>query len=297
MAARALVLCIVSICLIAPAKAADQYSAVTKAPVLSAPKPADQLPAFNISIDGSVPGELESNVNHVSKNPTADFSYSPYLKLSALTDLRPNLTYQIYADTSINRYLQYFNNNGSSAGVGTQLTKKWDALQLGAVYGWDQYYSHEFGDFLGTSNDFGLFLRYAYVGPDASYRIKPNLAVTARLDEHLVVQRYLYYFKVDFEHKLVDRWSFIFTPRVRFYDYFGTQSGRHDWVYSASTGLRRSLTEGLNFTTTVGYETRRSDLSGKNYDDWTIQASLDFSYTIFRSGSNAGSDFLQWYSH
>jgi hypothetical protein len=118
-----------------------------------------------------------------------------------------------------------------------------------------------------------------------------------RLDEDLVVQRYLYYFKVDFEQKLIDRWSFIVTPRVRFYDYLGTQSGRHDWVYSASAGLRRNITEGLDFSTTVGYEDRVSNLPRKGYDTWTVQASLDFSYTILRSKGGSGSDFLQWYSH
>jgi len=292
-----LVICFVLAWLTLPSAAAEQYSAINKAPAQSPGKPADQSPAFNFSIDGSVPAELDSNINRVAHNPTADFSYSPYLKLSALTDLRPDLTYSIYADTSINRYLQYFNNNGSMAGVGTQPTKKWDALQLGAVYQWNQYYDREFRDLLGTSNDFGVFLRYSYLTPDASFRVKPNFSVTSRLDDHLAVQRYLYYLKVEFEHKLVDRWSLIFTPRVRFYDYMSSQSGRHDWVYAASAGLRRRITEGLNFTTTVGYENRNSNMPGKNYDNWTIQASLDFSYTIFRSKGGAESDFLQWYTH
>jgi hypothetical protein len=72
------------------------------------------------------------------------------------------------------------------------------------------------------------------------------------------VQRHLFYLKVYFERKLVDRWSVIVTPHVRFNDYVGSQSGRQDWVYSASAGLRHVITDGLNFTTTVGYENRRS---------------------------------------
>ncbi len=98
---------------------------------------AEQSTPFNFALDGSVPVEFDSNINRVPHNATADFHYSPYLKLSALTNLRPDLTYSIYADTSVNRYIQYFNNNGSAAGLGTQLTKKWDALQLGAVYEWN----------------------------------------------------------------------------------------------------------------------------------------------------------------
>lgn len=296
MTREGLVLCFVLICLIPPSKAAEQYSAINKAPAQLPGKAAEQSPAFNFSLDGSVPAQFETNINRASRNPTADFSYSSYLKLSALTALKPDLTYSIYANTSVNRYVQYFNANGSTAGVGTQLTKKWDGLQLGAVYDWNQYYNREYRNLMGANNDVGVFLRYSYLASDESFRIKPSLSVASRFGENLVVQRYLYSFKVDFEHKLVDRWSFIVSPRVRFYDYLGTQSGRQDWVYSASAGLRRRITEGLNFSTTVGYENRTSSLPGKGYDNWTVQASLDFSYTIFRSKGGAESDFLQWYS-
>jgi len=297
MTKEVLVLCFVLMCLPVPSEAAEQISAINKAPAQSPAKAPDPSPAFNFSIDGSVPAEFDSNINRVPHNATADFHYSPFFKLSAITDLRPDLTYSIFADTSIDRYTQYYNTNSSMAGVGTQLVKKWDRLQLGVSYDWNQYYDREFRKLIGVNNDFGVFLRYYYSAPDASFRIKPNFSLMSRLDDNLVVQRYLYYFKVDFEHKLIDHWSFVVTPRVRFYDYVGTQNGRQDWVYSASAGLRRAITDGLNFTTTVGYENRASNRPVKNYNDWTVQASLDFSYTIFRSKGGAESDFLQWYSH
>src|SRR5579872_5886866 len=112
MTRKVFALCFVLLCLIPPAKAAEQNTAINKASAQSPNKVAAQTPAFNFSIDGSVPAELDSNINRVSRNATSDFSYSPYLKLSALTNLRPDLTYSIYANTSVNRYLQYFNNNG-----------------------------------------------------------------------------------------------------------------------------------------------------------------------------------------
>lgn len=130
------VLCFVLICLPLPSEAAEQYSAINKAPPQSPAKPADLSPAFNIFIDGSVPAEFDSNINRVPQNATADFHFSPFLKLSAITDLRPDLTYSIYANMSVDRYSQYYNTDSNMAGVGTQLTKKWDTLQLGAIYDW-----------------------------------------------------------------------------------------------------------------------------------------------------------------
>ncbi len=151
---------------------------------------------------------------------------------------------------------------------------------------------------MGAANDFGVFVRYRAATPDGSFRVKPYFTAMSRLDETLAVQRYLYYFKVDFERKLVDHWSLIVTPRMRFYDYTASQSGRHDLVYSVSTGLRRGISENLDFTTTVGYENRMSNLPGKGYNDWRVEASLDFSFTLLRSKEGgASSDFLQWLSH
>lgn len=290
------VLCCVLIWLTLPVEAAEPYSAINKAPPPAPSKTVEGAPAFNIAIDGSVPVEIESNPNRMSGNATADFHGSPFLKLSALTNLRPDLTYSIYGDMSVDRYAQFYNNTSSSAGLGTQLVKKWDGLQLGVVYDWNQYYDREFRSFLGANNDIGGFVRYSYLTPDANLRIKPSFSVTSRLDDQLVVQRYLYHLKVDFERKLVDRWSFIVTPRLRFYDYIGSQSGRHDWVYAASAGFRHAITDGMNFTTTVSYENRRSNLPAKSYDNWTAQASLDFSYMIYRAKGGAESDFLHWYS-
>src|SRR5579872_725822 len=152
------VLCLVLIWLTLPAKAAEPYSAINKAPAQTPRKTADLAPPFNISIDGSGPAEIESNPNRVPRNATADFHLSPFLKLSALTDLRPDLTYSIYANTSVDRYVQYYNNTSNLAGVGTQLVKKWDGLQLGAVYDWNQYYDREFRRVMGANNDVGGFV-------------------------------------------------------------------------------------------------------------------------------------------
>jgi len=284
----------IGMCSILPAAAAEQYSAINKAPPQSRSQQAEQTSAFNFALDGSVPFELDSNINRVQHNATADFHYSPFLKLSALTDLGPDLTYSIYADATVDRYIQYYNSNASTAGFGTQLKKQWDGLQLGAVYEWSQFFDRDFNESMGASNNIGGFLRYRYSSPGAQFRVKPSLSMMTRFDENFVVQRYLYYFKVDFEYEFVDRWSAIVTPRIRYFDYTGTQEGRRDMVYSISGGLRRRITQGLNFNTTVAYEHRDSNLAGKSYDDLTIGVSLDFSYTLLRSKSGARSDFLEW---
>jgi Putative beta-barrel porin 2 len=290
-------LCLALGCSFFSSQAIAQNDAIYKAPAAPLAKSIEPSPAFNFALDGSLPAQIDNNVTRVTHNEITDFNYSPFLKLSAIAALRPDLTYSIYADTNVNRYLQYFNNNGSTAGVGTQLVKKWDGLQLGALYDWSQFYDRDFRERFGANNDFGVFLRYYYATPDTKLRIKPNLAMTSRFDNELSIQRYLYSFKVDFEYKFMDRWSAIVTPRVRYYDYVGLQAGRRDLVYSVSTGLRHNITDDLDFTTTVGYENRVSNLPGKDYNDLTIGASLDFSFTLFRSKAAPGSDFLQWLSH
>jgi hypothetical protein len=296
MTKQAFVLCLVLGCSFFSSRAAAQNYPTYKAPPAPLARSTEPSPAFNFALDGSLPGQIENNITRVPHNGTTDFSYSPFLKLSAITNPRPDLTYSIYADMNVNRYLQYFNNSGSTAGVGTQLVKKWDGLQLGALYDWSDFYDRDFRERFGTNNDLGLFLRYYYVTPDAKLRIKPNLAMTTRFDQDLAVQRYLYSFKVDFEYRFMDRWSAIVTPRVRYYDYVGVQAGRRDLIYSVSTGLRHNITDNLDFTTTVGYENRVSNLPGKDYNDLTIGATLDFSFTLFHSKSAPGSDFLQWVS-
>lgn len=260
----------------------------------SAAQAIEQAPNFNVTFDGSVPFGLDSNIYRVPQNSTADVRFSPYFKLSALAELAPGLVYSVYANTNFDHYFQYYDSDGNNAAFGTQIKKQWGRLQAGAFYEWNQFYNVDFNQRLGTANDFGVFVRYAYVSPDEKFRIKPSLSATARLDEVLAAQRYLYYLKIDFERELVDHWSVIVTPRLRYYDYLAVQNDRRDLVYSLSGGFRRRINKNLEFTTTVGYETRTSNLPDRNYNDWTVEASLDFSFSLFGDKERPTSDFLRW---
>jgi len=259
---------------------------------------AEKFPTLNFAIDGSLPLQYESNPTRVETKRQPDYVFSPYFKLSAFGDLRPDLSYSFYAATSVDRYLQTEDNTGSLAAFGTQLIKKWESLQLGVTYEHSYGYDKDFETLFSSNNDFGVFLRYSYTNPAGDFNIRPYLTATTRLDEGLALQRNLYSFKIDFERRLIDRWWIILTPRVRYYNYFDTQAGRRDLITSISTGLKFDVSRDVNFTTSIGYENRASNIPGKNYDNLIIGASLDFSYTYFgRHGGGAGSDFLQWLSH
>src|SRR5258706_15459051 len=81
---------------------------------------AEQFP-LNIVVDGSLPFQYESNPTRVPTNKQPDNAFSPFLKLSVLGDLRPDLSYSFYAAASANQYLQSQDNTGSMAAFGTQV--------------------------------------------------------------------------------------------------------------------------------------------------------------------------------
>ena len=252
---------------------------------------AEQYPSINFSFDGSLPLQYETNPTRSETKKQPDSIFSPYFRLSAYGDLRPDISYSFYAATSVDRYLQEQDNTGSTIAFGGQVTKKWGPLQLGAVYDRNYGYDQDYRTLNSINNDFGVFLRYHYSNAAADFRIRPGIAITARLDEFFTLQRNLYNFKIDFEKKLLDRWWLILTPRVRFYDYSDTQAGRQDLIASISTGIKYEINQDMNFTTTIGYESRRSNTPDKNYKNLFVGASLDFSFTL--PGSDKKSQFLR----
>jgi len=97
------------------------------------------------------------------------------------------------------------------------------------------------------------------------------------------VERNLFRFKVDLERKVADRWWVFATPSLRVYDYV---SGRLDDIYAITTGLRYDITRDVSLTSSVGYESRNSSSSSRNFNNMVVGLSLDFSYTLFSAGKD-----------
>jgi len=76
------------------------------------------------------------------------------------------------------------------------------------------------------------------------------------------VERDLFHFKVDFERRLADRWWIFLTPRLRIYDYVDRSSGRIDAISSIGTGIRYEVTENIDLTSSIAYESRASGVAG-----------------------------------
>jgi hypothetical protein len=113
-----------------------------------------------------------------------------------------------------------------------------------------------------------------------------------RADESLTTQRNLYVFKITVERKVADRWWLLFTPQMRFYNYMADRSGRRDVMASVFTGLKYVFNDNINLTMGAGYEDRSSNTDGKNYTNWTLGASLDFSFDL-KGDSTAFNDWLK----
>lgn len=252
---------------------------------------AERAPTLGLSIDGSASTAFTDNTY---RNPQgrSDFLTSPYLKLSAAGRLVPNLTYSLYASGGFDKYATRGDADSTFAALGASLRRRWGPFHIGASYERSRAYDGIFGPFLYTAHDVSASAGYNYIGPGTRLKIRPGMTVAHRSADDPSAQRFVYSFKVDIEHRLVERWWLTLTPRVRFYHFTSsTNAGRQDTLSSISGGLRYSFNDDLSLSATAGYETRTSTKDDKRFDNFGAGASIDFSYNLdppwLRAGRNA----------
>lgn len=242
----------------------------------------EQIRTPELRLDGSIPLQYSNNVTRSPQNKVSDWYVSPYLKLSATGELISDVRYSLYASSGVDQYERIVGSNFSAATAGFELKQRFGAFEVGGSiernYFYDGFYTQQFD----TANDFSLFLRYAYVNSAETAKVRPSMTFTTRTSDNFTVQRDLFNFKVDLERKIADGWWAFLTPRLRVYDFVNRQSGRIDVISSISTGLRYDVTKDISLTSGVGYESRTSGVSGRNYNSMIVGVSLDFSYTLFK---------------
>jgi len=254
--------------------AAQMLAAVAAAETISVPK---------IIIDGSIPLQYETNAARTS-NKQPDYVFSPFLRLSATGQLMNDFVYSLYANTTGDQDIKLTDEDTTQAAAGLQISRTWGAFRLGASYERTNYYNSIYGSQLNSANDMQVFARYNYMNPDGDVRITPSFSVTTRTDDHFTVERNLFRFRADFEHRLGgSNWWVFAVPSLRIYDY---TSGRLDDIYSIATGLRYEITRDVSLTSSVAYESRVSSQPGRNYTNMIVGLSLDFSYTLFGGGGS-----------
>ena len=89
---------------------------------------------------------------------------------------------------------------------------------------------------------------------------KPGIAISRRFADDLSEDSFIYSFKLDAERKIVEKWWWTLTPRIRRQHFLGGENvGRVDTIYSISTGVRYTINEyfqafGSDSATTTGID-------------------------------------------
>lgn len=241
---------------------------------------AERFPTLDWSFEGSLPVHYTDNAIRDPRKQS-DWLLTPYLKLSASGRLDPGVEYSVYASGGHDRFGRIHDNDDAFATLGGNIVKRWGRFSFGASYEHTYIYDGLFAARDSIVNDASLSARYTWK-PNSDLRITPGGSVSARFDQRGTFQRHVYSAKIDIEQRLHDRWWFVTTPRVRYYDYSADDAGRRDLLLSVSTGLRYEFNDSVSLTALVGYENRSSNLQGNGYDNFTAGVSLDFSTTFER---------------
>lgn len=250
---------------------------------------ADQTKIPDIVLDGSLPIQYSDNVTRVMSNKESDFYFSPYFKVSATGEVSEGVRYSLYASAGMDTLYKYTDSDLSNGTLGFQLKKRWDALEVGGFFERNYYFNKLYDGVFDTANDIGFFVRYNYIDPTGNWKIRPGMTITTRTTDTFAVERDLFHFKVDFERRLADRWWIFLTPRLRIYDYVDRSSGRIDAISSIGTGIRYEVTENIDLTSSIAYESRASGVAGRNYNNMIAGVSLDFSFDT----SHSNRDFFE----
>lgn len=190
---------------------------------------AERMPTLAFGVDGSV---SLNNSDTTYRNPRgrSDYLTSPYLRLSASGKLVPDLSYSFYASGGFEKYPYRQEGDNTFASLGTSLIRKWGNLSLGGYYERNHALDGIFGRFLYASNDVGIYGRYNYSNAADVVRLKPGVAISRRFADDPSEDSFIYSFKLDAERKIVEKWWWTLTPRIRRQHFLNGENvdrGRH----------------------------------------------------------------------
>lgn len=255
--------------------------------VAAAAHGAEPTAPFSLRAEGQFPLQyVETTTPRSTQHAT---SVAPYLGLTATAGLAPGLSASIFANGGHPQLGSFRDNDNTFASVGGNLVKHWDAaLSTGVSLEHTHYYDGVFGQTTNIANDVNVFANYRWT-PNKDLKITPGVTVTVRLDEAFAVQRYTYGARLNIEQRLFgSRWWWFATPRIRYYDYVGSDAGRRDTRLAISSGLRYEFNEMVSAQMLVAYENRQSNIASRNSDKLAFGASIDFDIDFQRPRWPAG---------
>jgi len=242
---------------------------------------AEPVTPFELRAEGEFPLQhVETTTSKGSQNVT---SAAPYLGLTGTANLNSDLSMSVFANVGHPQLGSFRDNDNTFASAGGNLVKRWGAgFSTGVSIEHTHYYDDAFGRTANVANDINLFANYRWP-TNKDLKVMAGVTVTARLDDTFAVERYSYGVRFNIEQRLFgSRWWVFATPRVRYSDYVGADSGRRDARFAIASGLRYEINEYVSAKILAGYENRQSNIASRNSDKFAAGASIDFDIDFVR---------------
>jgi hypothetical protein len=253
------------------------WAADYSVPVLQSESSQSPSWAPTVSVVGSVAPTWTNNAFFSRDDRRSDGFFNGDVSLRLDGRLSPDVTYRIYARTEFDAFAHEKDANEAVALWGARLNKDIAEWRVSLIYENRYQFAGVYQEHLFTANDIkGAISRNFTI---SNVTLSPFLQGRYRFSDVAEAQYYRLDAALGIEAKLNDRWSIVSSPFFEAYWFTnGLNSGRQDQIYSASIGLKYNITSNVSLTTSIAYETRKSNVALRHYQNLDIGPRLDFAF-------------------
>lgn len=231
-----------------------------------------------LSVVGTISPTWTDNVFFTRDNRLSDFYLEPDVSVRLDGRLSPDLAWRIYARTEIDRFAHIREGDEAFALVGGRLTQSVNDWRLSLTYENRYVYAGVFQDLAFIAHDLMGSITRTFNVTEA-LTLSPFIQARHRFADLAEARQYRVEAVLGVEYKLTPRWSIVSTPFIEGYWFTdGLNSGRQDWIYSASLGLKYNISDSVSLTGNAAYEARTSNVPLRHYQSWEIGPKLNFAF-------------------
>jgi hypothetical protein len=267
---------LLAISLIAIGATAARAADVPLAPLI-APKSAPTLDAPTLSVVGTISPTWTDNALFSRDNRLSDFYLEPDISVRLDGRFTPDLAWRVYARSEFDRFAKVRDADEAFALVGGRLTQSIADWRVSLIYENRYVYAGVFRELAFVAHDVkGAIARTFNVD---NWTLSPLVQIRYRFADLPEPRHYRLDLLLGIEYRLDQKWSIVSTPFIEGYWFTdGLNTGRRDWIYSASLGLKYNITDSVSLTGNVAYEARTSNVPLRHYQSWDIGPRLDFAF-------------------
>jgi hypothetical protein len=236
------------------------------------------LDAPTLSVVGSISPTWTDNALFSRDNRLSDIYWEPDISVRLDGKFAPDLAWRLYVRSSFDQFAKVRDADEAFALVGGRLTKSIADWRLSVIYENRHVYAGVFRDVAFVAHDVKAAVARSFdVGEN--WTLSPLVQGRYRFADLAEARHYRLDLLVGIEYRLNPKWSIVSTPFIEGYWFTdGLNSGRRDWIYSASLGLKYNIADNVSLTANVAYEGRTSNIPLRHYRSWDIGPRLDFSF-------------------